>query len=81
MPYGGMRLACARATLLALVLAAASFARATPYEARCAAIAAAKESRPEAERLHDLFAASWEHRLDEFPELATRIGVPPRTHE
>jgi uncharacterized protein (DUF885 family) len=48
----------------------------TGYEERCAAIAAARGVRSDTDRLHELFAVHWAYTLEEFPEFATRIGVP-----
>jgi uncharacterized protein (DUF885 family) len=63
------------ALALCLLVLGARAANATPFEDRCDAIVAARGTTPDAERLHDLFDASWQHALDEHPELATRLGV------
>lgn len=47
----------------------------TPFERRCAGIAADAAS-PAAQRLHALLDAAWEWEMREFPELATWNGVP-----
>jgi uncharacterized protein (DUF885 family) len=69
-----MRLA---ALVLALAAAAAAPLRAaTPFEERCAALAASDQD--DAERLHALFALDWAYTLDEYPEAATAFGAPGR---
>jgi uncharacterized protein (DUF885 family) len=66
------------ARVLAVVLlslaAAAHAEEPTAFERRCAEIAAAKGQRPEPTRLHELFDASWQYQLREYPEFATSVG-------
>jgi uncharacterized protein (DUF885 family) len=70
-----MHVAAARVLLGLLSLAvAARAAEPSAFERRCAEIAAARGERPEATRLRDLFAASWEYQLTEYPEFATAVG-------
>src|SRR5262245_63416912 len=63
--------------LAALLLAAAPAWAETPFEARCAALAAAT-GQSDGERLHALFDLFWSYSLDEYPESATAIGAPGR---
>jgi uncharacterized protein (DUF885 family) len=65
--------------VLAVVVLLSTVARAEPptaFEARCAGIVAAKGERGDPARLHELFDASWEYQLREYPEFATSVGDP-----
>jgi len=46
----------------------------------CAALVAARGSRPDRDRLHDLFDLAWARRMQESPEAATFDGVPGYNH-
>src|SRR6185503_17898845 len=65
------------ARVLLVIVSLAIVARAeepTAFERRCAEIAARRGQRDEATRLHELFDASWEYQLTEYPEFATSVG-------
>ena len=63
--------------LAALLLAVVPARAETPFEARCAALAAAT-GQSDGERLHALFDLYWNYTLDEYPEYATAIGARGR---
>jgi uncharacterized protein (DUF885 family) len=46
----------------------------TLFEKNCAALAA--DSRPDTERLRELFTLHWDYSMRENPELATEVGYP-----
>src|SRR5512141_480693 len=46
----------------------------TPFEQKCAALE--KSSRPDSERLNELFRVEWDYTLGEYPEEATLAGYP-----
>lgn len=72
-----MHVSAARVLVVILSLAVVARAEeATEFERRCAEIAAGRGQRSEAARLHELFDASWEYQLIEYPEFATSVGDP-----
>jgi len=72
-----MHVSAARVLLVILSLAVVARAEEpTAFERRCAEIAARRGQRSEAARLHELFDASWEYQLLEYPEFATSVGDP-----
>jgi uncharacterized protein (DUF885 family) len=72
-----MHVSAARVLLVILSLAVVARAEEpTAFERRCAEIAAGRGQRSEAARLHELFDASWEYQLNEYPEFATSVGDP-----
>ena len=50
------------------------------FEAEARGIADSRGREPEARRLHHLFDAAWRYSLEEYPELATYVGVPDHNH-
>ena len=69
--------------LLTLALAgtfasATALATPTPFEETCDALA--KSSRPDSERLQELFRAAWNYQMHEYPESATCAGYPGQNH-
>jgi uncharacterized protein (DUF885 family) len=72
-----MGVAVGRVLAVVVLLSTAALAEPpTAFEQRCAEIVAAKGQRGDAERLHELFDASWEYQLREYPEFATSVGDP-----
>ena len=57
-----------------IVVPPAALAAQTPFEEACAALAAS--TKPDNERLQELFKAAWDYRMREYPEAATYNGYP-----
>lgn len=51
-------------------------APADDFTARGKELLANKEKSSDADRLHQLFASSWEYTMKEYPEFATAVGYP-----
>lgn len=46
----------------------------TPFEQTCFGLE--KSSKPDSERLQELFRVEWEYTMKEYPEFATQVGHP-----
>lgn len=57
---------------------ATAFAGLTPFEQACYTLS--KSTRPDSERLEELFRVTWEYQMREYPEAATYSGYPGQNH-
>ncbi|HEX9669279.1 MAG TPA: DUF885 family protein, partial [Thermoanaerobaculia bacterium] len=69
-------LACALLLVAGAAAAAPPRTVAPEYKPKLEQFIAAKGSKPEAERLQELFDLYWDFAMHEFPEFATYVGFP-----